>query len=607
MSQVGSGWAYGLRVVSTADDEAADRRSVSSRSASSTSSYRDYEVWRRWDDCLWFQESLELEYSIQAREKRRRLEQGKGVKKNGMYIDSKQAASFDSLPPGPDPTSVSLDIHDYIPKLTKKSTLFRANQATIDQRQQQFTSLIESLLAPQVPALIEELRGTSTVKDFFGWWRRDKDFARKHGPEKGKHPEIPILDSIPFYLDTSNPSEIFSAPTTSSRDPPRHRSKPTRPTTADAGADPKWRSPHGHSRDELSSRRRRTTPATASSSTLAASGPSANGLYASCSSSRASLYSGELSPTVVMWDGQEQLNASDRISPNAVLDAFPQTPMVRETFENIQCPPSPEADSPILGLEALPEESELELPPPQTFVQEREAERRPPVTKPRGNSVSDGRHRNAIVFAPEIALGDIEIPEPPERSPTMADTTASSRHSSLFSNGSFAPSWRTSVSDLPPHPSPRQSLDSCTTDGVDNGSPVMPQTPWCDNDPLAIFAPATKRDPRESIMSIDSIMSDASVDQVLPRGIYMTSQPGGLSVMRSFSVGPRNHTRRTVPKSVPEEEVSMEDCDDGILESYLYGKCRHIHSVSHSVSDTFPISPVLRVSTSSCFSRPKFF
>jgi hypothetical protein len=99
------------------------------------------------------------------------------VKKNGVYLNSEQAASFDSLPPGPDPTSISLDIHDYIPKLSKKTTLFRVNQATIDQRQQQFASLIDALFSPNVPTLIEELRATHTFKDFFGWWRRDKDFA----------------------------------------------------------------------------------------------------------------------------------------------------------------------------------------------------------------------------------------------------------------------------------------------------------------------------------------------------------------------------------------------------------------------------------------------
>ena len=573
-AQVGSGWAYGLRVLSTLEEDVADRRSVSSRSASSSSPYKDYEIWRRWDDCLWFQETLELEYSIQAREKRRRLEQGKGVKKNGVYLDSKQAASFDSLPPGPDPTSVSLDIHNYIPKLTKKATLFRANQATIDQRQQQFASLIEALLAPEVPALVEELRATATVKDFFGWWRRDKDFARKHGPGKGKNPEVPILDSVPFYLDVSNSSQIFSSSPSSSRD---HRSKPSRRTTADpTTSDSIWHSPRRHSRDNALSRRRTTPAPTPPAPASAASHTPTNDIHSSRPSSRESVYStasDDLSPTVVMWDGQEQLS-SDRISPNKVLDAFPQTPMVRETFENIQCPPSPEADSPVLGLEALPEVPDLESPLSQTPPYEQEFETRPPITKPRG---MDGRHRSrrVVVFPPEAAHGDAEVPEIPDRSPTMTNTTESSRDSSLFSSRSLVPSWRTSTSDVPPLSSPRHSLDS--SDAIDyscTGSPATPQTPWLpEGEAFSVLDPAAKRNPRESIMTIDSIMSDTCADQVLPRGVYMNPQPGDVSLVRNFSVGPRSRSHIYLPMSVPEEEGSLEDCDDVTLDSYLFGTC----------------------------------
>ena len=84
---------------------------------------------------------LELRYGVISREKRQRLQAGKGVKKNGMYIHDR-AASFESLPPGPDPKSVSKDIHTYLPKLTKRGTLFRATQATVDQRQNEFSALV---------------------------------------------------------------------------------------------------------------------------------------------------------------------------------------------------------------------------------------------------------------------------------------------------------------------------------------------------------------------------------------------------------------------------------------------------------------------------------
>ena len=495
--------------------------SIASRSTtkSSKKSYKDYEVWRRWDDCLWFQEALELEYSIQAREKRRRLGQGKGVKKNGVYLDSKQAASFDSLPPGPDPNSISLDIHDYIPKLTKKSSLFRANQATIDQRQKQFTDLINALFSPSLPILLVELRETHSFRDFFGWWRRDKDFRRKYDNGKGKSPETPTFGSVPFYLDESNASEFFPSPETQSRSSSSPRSRRTRSATMDTSSLDSSQGSHGHGRGDR--RRRRTTSATPSSTTLAVT----LGSHESRPDSPTSLYSSELSPTMVMWDGHEQLSASDRISPNTALNAFPQTPMVRETFENIQCPPSPEADSPILGLESLPEDDELELPLSEMYLQGPETDSA--LARSHGNS---GHHRN-VVAPSEVSLGETEISEMTECSPTMTDTTGLSSRHSLFSNTSMVPSWRTSASDLHPFPSPRRSLESCTTDTVDcssTGSPVSPQTPWfSDSEAYPAVVQSMKRNPRESIMSINSIisinsvMSDSSVDQVLPRCKYM--------------------------------------------------------------------------------------
>jgi hypothetical protein len=526
-TQLGSGWAYGLHIISTVDDELPDRRSISSQSTSSRKSYKDYEVWRRWDDCLWFQETLELEYSIQAREKRRRLEQGKGVKKNGVYLDSKQAASFDSLPPGPDPTSVSLDLHDFVPKLTKKSTLFRVNQATLELRQQQFTGLINALFAPELPTLMNQVRESHPFRDFFGWWRRDKDFKRKYGPGKGKSPDTQTFDSVPFYLDSSRGSEFFPSPATS----PVSRSKSTRSSTFD----PTRYGSHSHIREDKSSRRRRATSDTSSSPTIAITRASTLRSPESRPDSRASLrsaLSNDLGPTVVMWDGHEQLNASDRISPNTTLNAFPQTPMVRETFENIQCPPSPEADSPVLGLEALPEELEFELSPSQTSGPESEPETAHAAARSRGNSVSGSRHRNAVAFSEAVPSdsGGLEVSK---NSPTMTNITGTSPRHSLFSNVSMVPSWRTSASDIVPCPSPRRSLESCTTDAIDyssTGSPVSPQTPWfSDGETLPTLGQPLKWNPRDSIwslnsiVSVNSVMTDFSVDQVLPRGMCLLS------------------------------------------------------------------------------------
>lgn len=124
-----------------------------------------------------------------AREKRARLHAGKGVKKNGFYAHEdpdptrrlRRAASFESLPPGPDPKTVAAHLGELLPRLTKKGTIFRASKETIEQRGQEFGALIEALLRDDevVPRLLVELRQLREVRDFFGWWRRDHDRVMK--------------------------------------------------------------------------------------------------------------------------------------------------------------------------------------------------------------------------------------------------------------------------------------------------------------------------------------------------------------------------------------------------------------------------------------------
>ncbi|KAJ8508737.1 hypothetical protein ONZ45_g9028 [Pleurotus djamor] len=164
-----------------------------------------YEVWRRWEDCLWLQEILEMEYERLARQKRQRLEKGKGVKKNGIYLHG-QAASFDSLPPGPDPKSIAYNIHDTIPRLSKKGTLFRASLSLIEQRQREFTALIEGLFKDDVPTLIQELRESRIVTDFFGYWRRDYDLAQKTGR---RDPTLPRTSFSSAHSAESDQSSIL--------------------------------------------------------------------------------------------------------------------------------------------------------------------------------------------------------------------------------------------------------------------------------------------------------------------------------------------------------------------------------------------------------------
>ena len=175
--------------------------------ASSGSLNSGYEIWRRWEDCLWFQDCLELEYERMSRAKRRRLAAGKGVKRNGIYVQKDQASSFASLPPGPHPSSIAKNIHDHVPKLTKKGTLFRESQTTIDQRYRELCACIEGLFKEGVPMLIQELRESRRVTDFFGYWRRDYDLAlkgRKDGNPEGRSRNSVSSSLFSTYFSASN-------------------------------------------------------------------------------------------------------------------------------------------------------------------------------------------------------------------------------------------------------------------------------------------------------------------------------------------------------------------------------------------------------------------
>ena len=173
-------------------------------SRGSIASINEYDIWRKWEDCLCFQDALEMEYSRAAREKRNRLAAGKGVKKNGIYIHSDQAASWESLPFGPNPNDIARDIHEYIPKLSKKGTLFRAGQETVDQRFEDFRLMMQALLQDDLPTLIKEIKATPTFTDFFGVWRRDLDLAQKADSPKKPTADRPRL-SLSFNMLSAFP------------------------------------------------------------------------------------------------------------------------------------------------------------------------------------------------------------------------------------------------------------------------------------------------------------------------------------------------------------------------------------------------------------------
>ena len=155
-------------------------------STSSLRSLSKYDIWRSWEDCLLFQNTLEEEYARAALEKRKRLSQGKGVIGfNGQYKKD-MAASWDSLPAGPDHRSVAQNIHQYLPTLTKRGTFFRPSQATIDQRQAELITFIEALFKDGMPSLIEEIRVSNVVSEFLGLRGSDFDIAQESRKSQGK-------------------------------------------------------------------------------------------------------------------------------------------------------------------------------------------------------------------------------------------------------------------------------------------------------------------------------------------------------------------------------------------------------------------------------------
>jgi len=153
-----------------------------------------------------------------------------------MYLHDR-ASSFESLPPGPDPKSVAKSIHQYLPKLTKRGTFFRAGSETACLRQKELDALLTAFFQPDVPMLIRELRDDRVIRDFFGYWRRDYDLAVKADSQR---PKTAQDDS------TSNRSFVTSIVSISNVSLPiRHDSSPLdspfirptarrRPRTADA-------------------------------------------------------------------------------------------------------------------------------------------------------------------------------------------------------------------------------------------------------------------------------------------------------------------------------------------------------------------------------------
>ena len=190
------------------------RDDASSDSTSIQSVGREYDIWRRWDDCLDFQEKLEDEYERMSREKKRALRHGKkgSGESGGVYRNSNAAASFESLPEGPDPKNIKVDLHAYVPRLSRKSSFFSVSDATVQKRGDEFAAMIYGLFKMECPKLIEELRDSSTVRDFFAWWRRDQELLEKSMPQRpassmSRTKPKPVSGRASFDL-----TSVFTAP-----------------------------------------------------------------------------------------------------------------------------------------------------------------------------------------------------------------------------------------------------------------------------------------------------------------------------------------------------------------------------------------------------------
>ncbi|KAH7913233.1 hypothetical protein BJ138DRAFT_1111675 [Hygrophoropsis aurantiaca] len=523
----GGSYSYGIRVCPIKDDRASV--SSSSNSISSRGSNIEYDVWRRWEDCLYFQETLETEYARMAREKRARLAAGKGVKKDGMYVQSDHAASFESLPPGPDPHSIGRDIHDYIPKLSKKGTLFRASQATIETRFHEFRAMIDALFSDTVPTLIKELKATRTFTDFFGYWRRDHDLALKLQKAAADRPRNSISSSVfSSYFSASSPA-LDNSHKSSLHSPQKQLPRRGSATSDSSSSDlslpiPNKNLGHPPSLDDRSSRSR--------------------------SQSTASI---PMPPTPSSTSHQTN-------------DSFPfRVPVIVSQEAPINFGHNPHHSPDIAGnerptssvLEALPEDRELSSPVAIGKGDARNGDMyRPPLRKRAGSSASDANRSYRIFNTPPHSPSASEFTE---GSPGEHAGTPSTRYARY--------SWQTTSSITSTH-----AATYFAELGVDLALP----TPH----------PEQGHRPRASMCSMASFMTDSSADAVIPRQ-SRRSMSGKPRQPRPMSFPEEEEWDDPEPWADGEyDEGDEQDLDEDLLDSYFYDAIGPYSPVPDSRADT---------------------
>ncbi len=98
----------------------------------------------------------------------------------------------------------------------QKRDLVRASQATIDMRQKEFRALIEALFSDEMPSLIQEIRASTIVSDFFGLWRRD--YEHMDPAPRGARSSVTSSVFSTYFSESSSSLSVRSTRTSSSSD-----------------------------------------------------------------------------------------------------------------------------------------------------------------------------------------------------------------------------------------------------------------------------------------------------------------------------------------------------------------------------------------------------
>ncbi|KAF8519565.1 hypothetical protein JB92DRAFT_2898206 [Gautieria morchelliformis] len=497
----GNHFSYGVKVCPVV-------RSRGSSDSRSTSSYSEYEIWRRWEDCLDFQETLEDEYSDMSRQKVKVLKRGAaGKKRNGesdsFYNVRNAAASFESLPEGPDPREVAIDVHKFIPPLTRKASLFRVGRSTVKQRGDEFAAMIQALFnsSEEAPVLLRDLRNCSAVRDFFAVWRRDVDLLKKSGKDVSRlrhsnsNQSMSSLSNFSFMTSSTTPSSPASTRfprTTSPAALLRHSmfSRTVTDLTEESTSSSPASAPPGS---------RRFVPETPAAPT-----------YSSTSHERG-LMGASPSGSIVFTDElllqDEPPRAVHSAPHNRTFSHGAATQSPRQLASAADWHESSQPSS-IRLPNAIPEDGLNQLPQPQR--------------RPRSNSATTPGYRKARIFvpAPSSALGIAEHPPPDLGVEDDLSSGTSSMSMNPFSvTSSISPytqgSKRSSSYDSEFSYDSESGID---TDVTLPNSPVIPHTPLSEIAEAHDFEPGHHS--RASASSFASFRTQASADGVLPPHLH---------------------------------------------------------------------------------------